>query len=273
MQCDKKKSAVEGKKYENVVRDRLLSAGILVPETAGSSNRPDVSVLKADGGVVVCIELKNRRTCEGGQQALKVVDGKITVDKEVLWGGSIPSFLKGDKSIETWMAEKANFKGHYLEKNANSVADYYKAKGSAYIQIEGKGLYHTGEDPLRFGVPKFEATTRLRVRCKQFTSSCIPAAVMSSLVYSRRTLVSSTKDLDKMTNEQLRSLFPVEAVELAPPSVTPICEEQQTSFVPAEPEVLVPKTSLPIKDEEQHVVNIPELPIDFTPCKHDGLAF
>jgi hypothetical protein len=244
MQCVKKKSAVEGKRYENVVRDRLLSAAILVPETAGSSNRPDVSVVKADGGVVVSIEIKNRRTCEGGQQALKPVDGKITVDGTVLWGGITPSFLKGDKSMETWMAEKANFKGQYFEKNLHSVADYYRAKGSAYMQIEGKGLYHTGIDPLEIGVPLFQAATRLRVRCKQFGRTSIPSAVMSSLVYSRRTLLPSTRDLDKMTDDELRSLFPAESQIIIPEVQLDTCPAKSDELPSLEPAGIIPEVQL-----------------------------
>jgi len=202
----KKKSAFEGKRYEDAVRACLLRAGLQVPETAGSSNRPDVTVVLPGGGRV-CIELKNRRACEGGQRSLKVSGDHLEIDGEILWEGKVPAFLCGDTSVDKWQAEKASFKGRYFPRDVHAVGTFYREKGSAYIQVQGKGLYHTGEDPLGLGVPRFAADTKLRVRCKQFGRTSIPSAVMTSLVFARKTLAPSTLDLETMPESALLCSF------------------------------------------------------------------
>ena len=207
MQKEKKKAASEGKKYEDAVRDCLLRAGLQVPNTAGSSNGPDITVELVGGGTV-CIEVKSRNATEGGQRTLKPAEGKLSVDGEILWDGKLPSFLKGDVTEETWKAEKASFPGRRFQRAATAVGTFYREKGSAYIQIQGKGLYHTGEDVLKLGVPEFSsAGTNLRIRCKQFGKGPVPKAVMSALVFKRRTLQTSTLDLDSMPDAALLCAF------------------------------------------------------------------
>jgi hypothetical protein len=206
VQPTKKKAAFEGKKYEDAVRACLLRAGLQVPATAGSTNGPDVTVALAGGGKV-CIEVKSRRATEGGQRTLKPAEDRLVADGDVLWDGKLPSFLKGDASEETWKLEKASFPGLYFARPATAVGAFYREKGSAYIQIQGKGLYHTGEDVLKLGVPEFSATTRLRIRCKQFDKSPVPKAVMSSLVFSRKMVQPSTLDLETMSDAALTAAF------------------------------------------------------------------
>ena len=150
------------------------------------------------------LEAKTLNASEGGQRKFIVKDGMLQLPDDdrakihkallppgfILWEGSIPSFLKGDRTQETWDKEAASFRDVYINADNTTVADFYKKKGTHYIQIEGKGLYHTGEDPCNFGVPLFTCTTRLRIRCKRHHGS-VPGTVMAALNYNKNTLPKS----------------------------------------------------------------------------------
>jgi len=150
------------------------------------------------------LEAKTLNASEGGQRKFIVKDGTLQLPDDdrakihkallppgfILWEGSIPSFLKGDRTQETWDKEAASFRDVYINADNTTVADFYKKKGTHYIQIEGKGLYHTGEDPCNFGVPLFTCTTRLRIRCKRHHGS-VPGTVMAALNYNKNTLPKS----------------------------------------------------------------------------------
>jgi hypothetical protein len=198
-----------GASYETALAARLRSLQFrgapieVLPSTAGASSENDVRfrVPFVDG--VIGLEAKTPGGFEGGGVTLKPVDGKLTIQKEGLiktlygttipWEGRIPSFLGGDKSLETWQAEKASFGDVYIEVPDDSVAGYYRRKGSAYIQVGGKGLYHTGDDVLQIGVPAFEVKTRLRIRTSKHIKrkTGVPADVSVALVFDRKTLVKS----------------------------------------------------------------------------------
>ena len=67
----------------------------------------------------------------------------------------------------------------------------------AYIQIENKGLYHTGEDPLNLGVPYFSCEeTNLRIRSTKHKKNGICTDVTAALQYNKRRLVKSLFSLD-----------------------------------------------------------------------------
>lgn len=116
-----------------------------------------------------------------------------------LWDGKIPSFLTGDKSPDTWLAEKPLFKGIYIDALPSAVADYYRAKGTLYIQIEGRGLYHTGEDVMGWGVPKFEPSCRVRIRLKQHGSGSVPQDCQACFTYDGKSLPPSPYDFMDLT--------------------------------------------------------------------------
>ena len=188
-------AAKQGKKYENVIRDILEGFGEKVLETAGSSGRPDVTIVRGDSRV--SFEAKSGNATEAGQQKIPFVNGHLEFKNEIMWEGRVPAFLRGDKTKETWLAEKSNFGTKYVPiEDRTIVSKYYKDKGSAYIQVQHKGLYHTGEDILNLGVPLFEADTKWRVRCKQHTGSSVPGSVMASLVFDRDSLKKSNKNLE-----------------------------------------------------------------------------
>lgn len=82
------------------------------------------------------------------------------------WDGKLPSFTQGDITWEQWSQERSNFPDQYLECPEDTIRNLYRRKGCHYIQIDGKGLYHLGDDPLGLGVPSFSCPQRLRIRCK-----------------------------------------------------------------------------------------------------------
>jgi hypothetical protein len=112
-----------------------------------------------------------------------------------LWSGFVPSCMKGDKSDATWFAEKHLVEDIKKPVPSSVVADYYRAKGTQYIQIEGKGLYHTGSDVLSWGVPKFEPACKVRIRMKQHNGGHVPQDCQASFNYAQKTLPPSPYDL------------------------------------------------------------------------------
>jgi hypothetical protein len=91
-----------------------------------------------------------------------------------LFGGKTPPFLLGDITYSDWTKLKAastDFKDVYIPCGSDTIAALYKAKGCQYIQVAGKGLYHTGIDVCDFGVPAFVCDQQLRVRIKVHTRS------------------------------------------------------------------------------------------------------
>ncbi len=149
------------------------------------------------------IECKNKGGFEGGGRVLKVINGKLSVEDDglikTLYGEHnafhkiIPSFLKGDKTKETWLSEKHLFQDEYIHVESTAISNYYRAKGSSYIQVEGKGLYHTGNDVLDLGVPLFQGDTRLRIRTTKHINkkTGVPRDVTVALVFKRSSLKKS----------------------------------------------------------------------------------
>lgn len=134
---------------------------------------------------------------------MKLIRDKLEIEKEgllkTLYGshtafeGKIPSFLTGDKTYYTWKLEKDIFQDEYISVDSAAISNYYKAKGSSYIQIEGKGLYHTGNDILELGVPFFEISAQLRVRTSKHIDrkTKVPRDVSIALVFKRNQLKKS----------------------------------------------------------------------------------
>ena len=91
-----------------------------------------------------------------------------------LFSGKTPTFLEHPVTHSEWTAikrETPEFKDSYILCGDNTISQLYKAKGCQYIQVDGKGLYHTGEDTCGFGVPYFECPQRIRIRLKVHTRS------------------------------------------------------------------------------------------------------
>lgn len=162
------------------------------------------------------IECKNKGAFEGGGRVMKLKDGKLYIEDnniiKALYGehlafkGNIPSFLTGNKSSETWVSEKHLFQDEYVNVDPTAVSNYYNSKGSSYIQIEGKGLYHTGNDILELNVPFFQGDTRLRIRTSKHINreTGVPVDVTLALVFKRSSLKKSAYCLETNTPTLLR---------------------------------------------------------------------
>lgn len=166
--------------------------------TAGATSGDDIRFEVSDK--TVGLECKTRGGFEGGGTKLILVDGALRVKQDGLlktlfgtynpYDGKIPSFMLGDKSSETWKAEKNIFRDAYIDVPSYSVSDYYRLKGSSYIQIEDKGLYHTGLDVLDLGVPLFDVQTKLRLRTSKHINrkTGVPTDITLALVFKRTSL-------------------------------------------------------------------------------------
>lgn len=194
-----------GLAYEYKVHNRIRrllynNLPVLVSTPAGANRTAHDLVINN-----FTLEVKTKRATEGGGCVMRLRDGVIQMpDNSILrtylppdlriWDGRIPSFLLGDTSPETWAKEKPMFKGLYIDASSSAVADYYQAKGTRYMQIEDKGIYHTGCDILQWGVPKFEPKCRIRIRAKQHHSGSVPQDVQASFNYNPKTLPPTPYD-------------------------------------------------------------------------------
>lgn len=213
-----------GVQYEKKIADSLSKLqynGILLQvraTTAGASKESDVQF--SIGDRVYGIEIKDKKAFEGGQKRMIPSENGLGIPEDCLhkeclgssipFQGRIPSFLKGDKRPEQWAAEKHLFMDEYIGVDSKKVAEYYRQKGESYIQVEGKGLYHLGDDVLGFGVPAFVCDTQLRIRCKCHKSTPMQRSIMTSFIYKKETLKPSPFDL--ITNP--------------PPSFTKVAESE-----------------------------------------------
>jgi hypothetical protein len=218
-----KTSLANGIAYEDKVRAELATYRyndaplVVAKKTAGAGHGHDVQFTVAD--LTVSIECKDKGAFEGGGKRFKNVDGVLTIPEDCIhktlvgthipFGGRIPFFLKWGKPVaddaiaaaavvaaaaSTWAVEKEQFPDEYIDLAPTTVADYYKAKGVHYIQVDEKGLYTTGLDILELGVPLFSCPTRVRIRCK-IHSGKIPTSVQAGFVYNRRLLAPSPIDI------------------------------------------------------------------------------
>jgi len=196
-----------GQAYERIVAARLATLNfnnipIRVSQvTAGAGHSDDVSCTISD--TLIGIECKTKGGFEGGGRVMKLVEGKLSVVEggiiKTLLGdyvpfeGRIPSFLQGDSLFDTWKSEKDLFKDEYINAPSYAIAEYYRLKGSQYIQIEGKGFYHTGIDILELGVPLFETQTKLRIRTSKHINrkTGVPRDVTIALCMNNRLLNKS----------------------------------------------------------------------------------
>jgi hypothetical protein len=186
-------ASASGNAYEKDVA-RILQAlkfqdcPILVWGTAGSDkDAPDIDATLCDGSFKV--EAKTKKAFEFGSKKFQFKDGRFVLPDHPLFhalfkpdfqpfNGFVPSFLRGDTSQDALIRDRREQreKGNSLDVKFEAddpflAARYYAAKGVHYIQIEGRGLYHTGSDPYNLGVPILAMDMRVRFRCKTHKSN------------------------------------------------------------------------------------------------------
>jgi hypothetical protein len=159
-------------------------------KTAGAKN--EVDIVCKTGDQTFGVEIKNKGAFEGGSKKL-VETGrgmgikhdcihKYVIGDTILYDGRI--FSKKDEHFKNDI---------YIDACPQTISDYYYKKGSQYIQIEKLGLYHTGDDILKLGVPFFTCeNTRLRIRSTKHRYTDITAA----LQFNRKTIVKSPYSID-----------------------------------------------------------------------------
>jgi len=115
------------------------------------------------------IGVKNPKIPAAAQRLFEQIIGQ-----RILYNGKTPPFLERKISHADWLAFKAadsDFKDEYITCDENMISNLYRLKGCQYIQISGKGLYHTGDDVCGFGVPYFSCAQRIRIRIKVHSRS------------------------------------------------------------------------------------------------------
>jgi hypothetical protein len=185
-----------GKREEVNVAERLAKLvfhgiPVIAGPTAGGGHGDDVVALM--DGKSIGFEVGTPGKFEGGGCTLRLIDGQLRVpaDKQFLyslmgdyrpWNGVVPPLT-------------AICADDYLDVPSDSIARYYREKGTHYISLN-KGLYHTGDDVLSTGVPFFEVPgIRLRTRVTKHLKKGKPTDYTTALVFPVNNLVKSPYSL------------------------------------------------------------------------------
>lgn len=138
-----------------------------------------------------------------GGEAIKIPKESRTIFNTILqssglFHGKTPAFLERKITYSEWKDMKKSdpdFKDHYIVCPEDTIARLYRAKGCQYIQIYGKGLYHTGVDVCGFGVPFFTCEQRIRIRCKVHKESDTHGFAALSVTAAAQPTKGNLKDL------------------------------------------------------------------------------
>lgn len=198
-----------GKTYQTFIYERLsdlfetlIPHHCIIKEVEGAKSGPDIRLNN------IGIECKNKGAFEGGSKKM-THDGKRLIftdfdsihskilDNLIIYQGLNLPWYEGKKSDNDWNKVKLIFEPDvYIEANDNSISEYYKNVGTFYIQIEEMGLFHTGDDVLKIGVPYFQCPIKLRIRTSKHKKKGIPTDVTGALIYNKLTLKKSPYSLD-----------------------------------------------------------------------------
>ena len=203
-----------GKAYQHSTAEMLTKTSIdgklcTVKEVSGSESGPDIIVEATICGDIG-IEVKDEGAFEGGSSKMEY-DYKLKrltfphsklhqrcLGDEILYGGKNLPWYEGNCNEKLSDEFKNDIR---RELPTNTMSEYYKDKGVYYIQVQGYGLYHTGEDILNLGVPFFECHQYLRIRTSKHKKKLpngvrIPTDVVGDINYNKRTLKRSAYNLD-----------------------------------------------------------------------------
>ncbi len=202
--CFAKGHAYETKCAEILRNTIICGEKPTVLKTAGSEEGPDIPIDLPSFGRI-CFEAKDKGAFEGGTKKLIYHDGALRILDEcihktilgdtMLFGGKNLPWYEGKRTKEDWEAVQAIFKDAYIEAASDSIAQYYKLKGAHYIQVEGRGLFHTGSDPLGLDVPFFQCKVEMRIRASKHKKKGIPTDITAGLQFDRKTLPKSQYSL------------------------------------------------------------------------------
>lgn len=207
----------EGQLYQHaltqkMVRMRFHTKCYPVQEVEGAKSGPDITLVRETD--TVGFEIKNKGAFEGGsikmfydrsQQRLVFPDTtslhqKCLGDTRLYNGMNLP-WYEGNYTVEDYQKVSSLFDREIrIPMTSASMSEYYRCRNVHYIQVEGYGLYHTGNDILSLGVPLFECTQYLRIRTskhkRKLQTMRVPTDVVGDINYDKKTLHKSIYDLD-----------------------------------------------------------------------------
>lgn len=212
-----KNSFKNGKIYQNRIACKLQNISIndkryCIKEVKGAEAGADITILTEFG--LVGIETKNKGAFEGGSVKM-IYDNsnkklifpdcnllhQYCLGEEIIYNGMNLPWYEKNRTVEDYYNVSKEFdKEIRIDISSLSMSEYYKRNNVNYIQVEGHGLYHTGNDVLNLNVPLFECKQHLRIRTskhkKKISNKRIPTDVVGDINYDKKTLIKSVYDLD-----------------------------------------------------------------------------
>lgn len=201
-----------GKEYENKVYTIIKNSPFVIEQGGGSSHTPDIKCVDGKS-----IEVKKASAPDWGQIVLKWKNDSW-VSKSELFNKYLnklnmkhPPFLQNNMIYEEWLKIKSEYKDEYIDIDDNTINEYYRKKGTYYIQIsDGYGFYHLGDDVFNLGVPKFEIKQRMRVRVKVHSQS-------NNNGYAQLSVTGALQPIN--LNQLMKSPYSLDNIDKLPPNL------------------------------------------------------
>lgn len=201
-----------GKKYENEVYTIIKNSPFVIGQGGGSSHAPDINCVDDKS-----IEVKKASAPDWGQTVLKWKNDSWFSKSELFnkylnkLNMKHPPFLQNNMIYEEWLKIKSEYKDEYIDIDDNAINEYYRKKGTYYIQIsDGYGLYHLGDDVFNLGVPKFEIKQRMRVRVKVHSRS-------NNNGYAKLSVTGALQPIN--LNQLMKSPYSLDNMDKLPPNL------------------------------------------------------
>ena len=212
-----KKSFHSGQKYQHSIYEKMCKILINnvkynITEVQGAGSGPDIIINNVNNRLNIGIEVKNKGAFEGASKKLEYINDSLGIKEDCihkdilknikLYNGHNLPWYEGKKAQKDYNEKKHIFdKDIYIDVEPDMISKYYKNRGTYYIIIENKGLYHTGEDVLKLDVPYFICNdTKLRIRSSKHKKNKIPTDITAALHYNKKNLKKSQYDLDNLPN-------------------------------------------------------------------------
>jgi hypothetical protein len=207
----------EGKAYQHNIAQKMSKMRFdnkcySVEEVEGAKSGADICIVREHDRIGV--EIKDNGAFEGGSIKMKYDDSQKRLvfsdinslhqkylGNTILYNGLNLPWYEGKQTVEEYEPLADIFdKEVRIPISSASMSEYYRGKNVYYIQIERYGLYHTGNDILKLGVPLFECDQCLRIRTskhkKKINNKRVPTDVVGDINYNKKTLKKSVYDLD-----------------------------------------------------------------------------
>lgn len=201
-----------GKKYENEVYTIIKNSPFVIGQGGGSSHAPDINCVDDKS-----IEVKKASAPDWGQTVLKWKNDSWFSKSELFnkylnkLNMKHPPFLQNNMIYEEWLKIKSEYKDEYIDIDDNAINEYYRKKGTYYIQLsDGYGLYHLGDDVFNLGVPKFEIKQRMRVRVKVHSRS-------NNNGYAQLSVTGALQPIN--LNQLMKSPYSLDNMDKLPPNL------------------------------------------------------